>query len=186
MELFLQNGYGDTTIPMIAEASGVSRTSVFRYWKSKSEIVWAEFDRHTERLEELLEEVPENTSTMQAVRECVVLNLETSMSSSAFWMERFVVLDSSPDLRPDGAARWLAWADTVASFVARRQSWPHEGVLPQSVGGAVQAAFLTVLRSWRDVDHPTSALLPRLDDALVPLCDVLQGWVDAEAAREML
>lgn len=41
MRLFTENGYSATTVPVIAEASGVGRATVFRYWGSKSEIVWA-------------------------------------------------------------------------------------------------------------------------------------------------
>ena len=54
-------------------------------------------------------------------------------------------------------------------------------VPPQSIGGAVQAAFLAVLRQWLATRRPTAiaAVAPAdLDAALTPLCDLLQGWLD--------
>ncbi|MEV7085368.1 TetR family transcriptional regulator [Streptomyces sp. NPDC093085] len=181
IRLFLDLGYTATTIPMIAEASGVSRTSVFRYWGSKSEIVWGTFDLHTRRLGTLLDapealESPE--PTMRVLRERVVRNLALSMEDSGQWMERFTLLDSSPELRAEEAAHWLSWAGVVSTFVARRHGVPPDGVTAQSAGGAVQAAFLAVLRSWLTEPAPSAALLPDLDRALTPLCDVLQRWLD--------
>jgi AcrR family transcriptional regulator len=178
MRLFLERGYAATTIQMIATESQVSRTSVFRYWGSKSEIVWSEFDVHTSRLRDLLRTSDPRTPTMSVVRECVVENLRLSMNDSALWLERFAVLDSAPELRPEEHAHWVAWAGAVAAFVADRHGLDPGDVVPQSIGGAVQAAFLAVLRRWLHAEDRAGALLPALDDALVSLCGLLQGWLD--------
>ncbi|MFC9427047.1 TetR family transcriptional regulator [Streptomyces sp. NPDC056987] len=177
IRLFLDHGYAATTIPMIAEASGVSRTSVFRYWGTKSEIVWGTFDVHTRRLSELLDATDPAEPAMRAVRACVVRNLALSIEDSSLWMERFALLDTSPDLRSEESAHWLSWAAAVTAFVARRHGIPPGGVMAQSIGGAVQAAFLAVLRSWLTEPSPSAALLPELDRELAPLCDLLQTWL---------
>ena len=180
MRLFLERGYAATTIPMIAAESQVSRTSVFRYWGSKSEIVWSVFDLHTRRLGDLLRASDPGAPTMDVVRECVVENLRLSMADSALWLERFAVLDSAPELKPEEHAHWVAWAGTVAAFIADRHGVDSGDVLPQAVGGAVQSAFLAVLRRWLgDAGDRPDGLLSCLADALVPLCGVLQGWLDA-------
>ncbi|MEW1722514.1 TetR family transcriptional regulator [Streptomyces sp. NPDC093109] len=179
IRLFREHGYAATTIPMIAEAAGVSRTSVFRYWGTKPEIVWGAFDVHTQRLARLLDAADAARPTMCAVRECVVENLGRSIEDSGQWMERFALLDSAPELRSEGSAHWLGWAAVVAAFVARRHGVPEGGVVAQSVGGAVQAAFLAVLRGWLTEPRPSAALLPELDRELAPLCDVLESWLDS-------
>jgi AcrR family transcriptional regulator len=178
MRLFSEHGYAATTIQMIATESGVSRTSVFRYWGSKSEIVWSEFDLHTRRLAELLRAADPDAPTMGVVRQCVVENLRLSMDASASWLERFAVLDSAPELKPEEYAHWVAWADTVSAFVAERHGLDAGDVGPQAIGGAVQSAFLAVLRQWLTAEDRAGALLPALDEAVVPLCDLLQGWLD--------
>ena len=179
MRLFLERGYAATTIPMIAAESQVSRTSFFRYWGSKSEIVWSAFDLHTRRLGDLLRASDPGSPTMDVVRECIVENLRLSMDDSALWLERFAVLDSAPELKPEEHAHWVAWADVVAAFIADRRGVDSGDVVPQAVGGAVQGAFLAVLRrSLDDAGDRPDGLLSCLEDALVPLCDVLQGWLD--------
>jgi AcrR family transcriptional regulator len=179
MGLFLADGYEATTIQDIAEACGVSRSSVFRYWGSKAEIVWAVFDVHTKRLGTLLASDESGDATMTIVRRWVVENMRLSTLDSRLYMERFAVLDSTPELRSEESAHWISWAGTVAAFVAARHGFPESAVVPQSIGGAVQAAFLAVLRQWREVQDPADgSLLPAIDAALKPLCSLLQDWVD--------
>lgn len=180
MRLFLEHGYATTTIPMIAAASEVSRTSVFRYWGSKSEIIWSVFDLHTKRLGELLRTADATMPTMQIVREQVVENMKRSMSDSTLWRERFIVLESAPELRSEESAHWMAWADSVAEFVAPRHGFRDGDVVPQSIGGAIQAAFLAVLRQQLG---SSGGLLDDLDASLLPLCDTLQQWLDGPTVR---
>ncbi|GAA4668098.1 hypothetical protein GCM10025780_08280 [Frondihabitans cladoniiphilus] len=179
MGLFLADGYEATTIQDIAEACGVSRSSVFRYWGSKAEIVWAVFDVHTKRLGTLLAADDSGDETMTIVRHWVVENMRMSTVDSSLYMERFAVLDSTPELRSEESAHWISWAGAVAAFVAARHGFAESAVVPQSIGGAVQAAFLTVLRQWLEVRDPASgSLMPAIDSALRPLCSLLQHWLD--------
>jgi AcrR family transcriptional regulator len=178
IDLFLDNGYEATTLAMITAACGISRTSFFRYYSSKAEIVWWAFDVHTRLLRDLLATVPSDAPTMGAVRESAVAALRASIDPEGIWMKRFRILDSSPELQSEESAHWISWAGTVAAFVADRTSQAVDEVIPQSIGGAVQAAFLAVLRSWIALDHPTPALLAELNDKLTPLCNVLQNWLD--------
>nr|WP_246328233.1 TetR family transcriptional regulator [Curtobacterium pusillum] len=177
MRLFLRDGYATTTVPRIALESGVSRTSVFRYWGSKSDIVWSEFDHHTTRLASLLAASRAGSPTMTGVREAAVENMRLSMHDSAMWLERFTVIETAPELRTEEAARWAGWARIVANHVAARHRQEIDDVVPQSIGGAVQAAFLAVLRQWRTTEGRSINVLQRLDEALSPLCDAMQTWL---------
>lgn len=186
MRLFTENGYASTTIPMIAEQSGVSRTSIFRYWGSKSEIVWAEFDRHIQRLGSLLEaELTSESSTLDIVRRTVVENLRLSMVDSGLWLERFTLVDTSAELRSEEALHWAEWAREVATFVGGRHGHEPGTLVPQSVAGAVQAAFLATLRTRLGAPGDAAAtVLHDLDRALSSLGDALQRWVDSEPLSE--
>lgn len=182
MRLFAEHGYGATTIPMIAEASGVGRTTVFRYWRSKSDIVWAEFDRHIERLSRLLDaETAAEESTLTVVRKMVVANLGLSIEESEVWLARFALVDQSDELRSEEARHWADWAAVIAAFVARRHGHEPSGFVAQSIAGAIQGAFLGVLRSRpAEPDNTAAVLLPILDRSLSSLTGVLQPWVDSD------
>jgi AcrR family transcriptional regulator len=163
---------------MITQACGISRTSFFRYYSSKAEVVWWAFDVHTRMLRELLSAASPADHVMRVVRESAVEGLRRSIDAEGIWMKRFRILDSSAELQSEESAHWISWAGVVAEFVARRNALEVGDVIPQSVGGAVQAAFLAVLRSWTDVDTLTPGLLDELNAKLTPLCDVLQRWLD--------
>jgi AcrR family transcriptional regulator len=181
MRLFSEHGYSATTIPMIAQASGVSRATVFRYWGSKSEIVWAEFDRHIQRLGGLLgAESTTDEPTLTIVRRVVVRNLGQSIEDSRVWLARFALVDESEELRAEEALHWSDWAAAIARFVAERHGLEPAHFVAQSVAGAVQGAFLGVLRSrpGGSGDDAASVMLPVLDAALASVGGPLQVWLD--------
>lgn len=180
MDLFRSNGYESTTLPMIADAAGISRTSFFRYYSSKAEIIWTPFDAHTAHLRQLLEESDPAIPIMTAVRDSAVAALRGSVDPEGIWLTRFAIQDSSPELRAGESDHWVGWAGTVAEFVAQRCGVPSTKLLPQSIGGAVQAAFITVLRSWIRT-NPTADPLEQFRAELTPLTDVLQNWIDESA-----
>ncbi|PZF09984.1 hypothetical protein DEJ25_13470 [Curtobacterium sp. MCPF17_011] len=182
MALFAEHGFSATTIPMIASASGVSRTSVFRYWGSKSDIVWAEFDEHIAALAQLLTDRTDTAdATMDIVRRSVVENLDRSIHASSLWRERFTLIDSSDELRSEEARRWLAWASVIADFVAHRHAIDPADPVPQSVGGAVQGAFVAVLRAQLSGPR-TDTVLSALDHVLNDVGSLIQGWLYTKTA----
>ena len=50
LELFARHGYDETTVDDIAAAVGISRRTFFRYYESKPDVVWGEFDAELVRL----------------------------------------------------------------------------------------------------------------------------------------
>ncbi len=53
-ELFLERGYADTTVAEITRRAGVSRSSFFNYFTSKSDVLWAGLDERITSLGERL------------------------------------------------------------------------------------------------------------------------------------
>ncbi len=60
LDLFARQGYDETSVDQIAAAVGVSRRTFFRYYESKREVVWGEFDAELVRLRDRLEEAPDD------------------------------------------------------------------------------------------------------------------------------
>ncbi|MFF4476511.1 acyl-CoA-like ligand-binding transcription factor [Streptomyces melanosporofaciens] len=178
--LFLEHGYAETGLATVIDACGLSKTTFFRYIASKSEIIWYAFDEHTHRLRRLLAEADVREPVMTVIRTCVVEALRASADEHGIWMKRFIILDNSAELRAEESSQWMSWADAVSGYVAGRLGVSERGLVPASVGGAVQAAFLAALRGWQTSSEPASELLRGLDADLTPLCDVLQGWLDRQ------
>src|SRR5437868_1996572 len=53
-ELFLEQGYEQTSIVDIANRAGVSRSSFFNYFSSKSDVLWAGLDERLAAFEDHL------------------------------------------------------------------------------------------------------------------------------------
>ena len=53
-ELFLEQGYQNTTIDEIARRAGISRATFFNYCTTKSDVLWVDVDRALQSLDTLL------------------------------------------------------------------------------------------------------------------------------------
>ena len=72
LDLFARQGYDETTVDEIAAAVGVSRRTFFRYYESKPDVVWGEFDAELVRLREQLQTAPAGEPMMDVLRRAVM------------------------------------------------------------------------------------------------------------------
>ncbi|WP_082763381.1 TetR family transcriptional regulator [Frondihabitans sp. PAMC 28766] len=175
-DLLLRDGYEATTVQAIMAAGSVGRTTFFRYFGSKGGIVWGEFDRAIERLRASLEsarDVPVMTAVIDAVAESTRLSREAAPDT---WLARFRVLDQDPALSGETAEHWRIWAAEVAGYVERRRGLPAGSVATAAIGGAVQAAYVAVLRRWIDGTEAPDPVILR--SHLTPVGDALQHFLD--------
>src|ERR1700710_1824090 len=68
LRLFDEHGFEATTVEQISEAAGVSRRTFFRYFDSKADVLWAEFDTEVQSLHALLAAAPPEQSVGAAIR----------------------------------------------------------------------------------------------------------------------
>src|SRR3954469_9136509 len=70
--LFAERGFEQTTLDAIADAVGVSRRTLFRYYASKNDIPWGQFDQSLRHFETTLRAGDPDLSIATAVRDGVV------------------------------------------------------------------------------------------------------------------
>src|SRR5262252_10892938 len=63
-DLFGRQGFERTTVDDIAAAAGIGRRTFFRYFPSKNDVVWGDFDADLERMRRRLNAVPAGTPLM--------------------------------------------------------------------------------------------------------------------------
>src|SRR5436305_1705140 len=68
LELFAERGYDETTLAEVAEAADVSPRTIFSYFDSKEEILFCEESSSLEQVKAALEQRPEGTTTVDALR----------------------------------------------------------------------------------------------------------------------
>src|SRR5258705_12800983 len=79
-ELFAERGYHATTLPDIAEAADVSTRTIFAYFPSKEDILFADFPLMKEALAQALAERPEGEQALETVR-AFILSLQGAEKS---------------------------------------------------------------------------------------------------------
>jgi len=85
LDLFDRRGFDATTVDEIASAVGISRRTFFRYYDSKRDVVWGEFDAEMVRLRDQLMGAPRDEPMMDVLRRAVVAsNPRRSKRSRAF------------------------------------------------------------------------------------------------------
>jgi AcrR family transcriptional regulator len=181
-ELLLRDGYEATTVQAIMTAGGVGRTTFFRYFGSKGGIVWGEFDRAVERLRTALADagdIPVMSAVVDAVVESTRLSRDAAPDT---WLDRFRVLDQDPALAGETAEHWRIWAAEVAGYVSSRTMSTSGSVVAAAVGGAMQAAYVAVLRRWAD-DGDTGVDIGTMHADLGPVGTALQRMLDESPAR---
>ena len=120
LDLFARQGYDETSIDEIAAAVGVSRRTFFRYYDSKPEVVWGEFDAELVRLRSRLDEAPHDQPMMDVLRRAVMDTNRFGAGELDELRIRIGLTSSVPTLVAHSAVRYAEWCDVVAGFVAAR------------------------------------------------------------------
>ena len=148
LELFSRNGYDETTVDQIAEAVGVSRRTFFRYFDSKRDVVWGEFDAELGRLRDQLEAAPGDQPMMDGLRLAVVATNRFSAPELDELRIRIGLISTVPTLIAHSAVRNGEWCDVVADFVAGRIGGSADDLGPQTVARAALGAAVAAFNHW--------------------------------------
>ncbi len=152
LDLFNRQGYDETTVDEIAAAVGVSRRTFFRYYDSKREVVWGEFDAELVRLEEKLASASTDEPMMDVLRHAVVATNRFGAGELDELRIRMGLISSVPTLVAHSAVRYAEWCDVVAGFVAGRIGGTPDDLGPQTVARAALGAAMAAFTCWARYD----------------------------------
>jgi AcrR family transcriptional regulator len=168
-ELFLEQGYGRTTVDQIAARAGVSRATFFNYFPAKSDVMWLELDAAVAALPELLAASTE-PSAVRAVEDALLAAARAHDPERVPWaVAQAEVMGIGAELVASVAARVTAQHAAVAAFVGRRTG-EHAGSLwPQTVSGALLGAAGAAFGVWVADGVGRRALVEYVAAALTPV-----------------
>jgi mycofactocin system transcriptional regulator len=152
--MFSRHGFESVTVADIAGAIGVSRRTLFRYYPSKNDIVWGEFDAELARLAGLLRCGPSSERLAQAIRRAVVQVNNFDAAELPRLRLRMTLITTVPALQAHSMLRYRQWRDLIAEFAAERLGVETAALLPQVIGhvtlGVTMAAVITWVQTGDD------------------------------------
>lgn len=178
-ELFARYGFDETTVEDIAAAAGIGRRTFFRYFSSKNDLVWGDFEVQLTVLHELLGSTPAEVPLMDALREAVVAFNRFDPRDAPWHRQRMRLILTVPALQADATLRYASWRAIVTEFAATRTGLPATAAVPRLVGHALLAASISAYEQWESTED---ADLPGLlDSAIRQLTDGLGSLESASA-----
>ncbi len=147
LELFSRQGFEQTTIDEIASAAGIGRRTVFRYFASKNDMVWADFDRTLERLRTALARHAQDPM-MEALRRAVIESNRYEEGELPALRMRMTLITRVPALQGHAVIRYSAWRRLVAEFCAARIGCRFDDLLPQTIAHAALGTSIAAFTRW--------------------------------------
>ncbi len=148
LRLFGEQGFEQTTVDEIAAGAGVSRRTFFRYFDSKAEVLWSEFDTKVSTIRALLNDVPADLSVMAALRRVVIAANHYHPEDVPELRARMNLIGSVPALAASASVHYDAWERVVSDFVARRINRSPDSLYPVAVGRATLATCRAAYEQW--------------------------------------
>ena len=160
LRLFAESGFEETTVEHIAAELGVSRRTLFRYFPSKNDMVWGDFDRVLERLRVALSEEPADAPLLEALGRAVVASNRYEDEQLPELRIRMTLITSVPALQAHAMLRYDAWRAVVAAWVAARLGQRPDDLVPQTIAHAALGTSMAAFVRW--VHHPDEDLAEHL------------------------
>jgi mycofactocin system transcriptional regulator len=148
LELFAARGFAATTVEDIATAAGVSRRTFFRYYASKNDVVWGDFDALLRRMDEWLASSPDDAPLLLTLANAVIRFNSIAPEAVIAHRQRMSLILHVPALQAHSTLRYADWRAVVARFASRRLHQPESSLLPQLVGYLALGAAVAAYEQW--------------------------------------
>jgi mycofactocin system transcriptional regulator len=148
LQLFATRGFEETTIDDIAEAVGVGRRTLFRYFSSKNDTVWGNFDLVCERLRQELAATSPSEPLMSCLRRAVVTSNTYPEDQLPDLRIRMTLITTVPALQAHSMLRYAAWRAVVAEWVADRVGGVPTDHLPETIAQAALGTSMAAFVVW--------------------------------------
>lgn len=180
-KLFVERGYDETTLAEIADAAGVSTRTIFAYFPSKEDILFATFETMRDALARALDERPAGTDALTALREFI---LSPAHRKTEREHELACAIGADPTLASHRRARIAQLEEMLAKAIADDLGVGPEDLRPQVAAASVTAAFELLERQDRDDSRPWQApTAAEVAAAIDPVIAFVRAGLQALPAR---
>jgi AcrR family transcriptional regulator len=172
--LFDEQGYEQTTVEDISERAGLSRTTFFRHYRSKEDVIFPDHDRMIEQVRIRLR-APGHDTALAAVSDAVRLVLHSYLDEADIARRRYALTSMVPALRDREIASVARYQRLFREFIAESMNDPSETaqLRAELTAASAVAAHNHVLRRWLRGESPDPA--GELDRAMHQVSALFSG-----------
>lgn len=152
LRLFVEHGYEQTTVEHIAEAAGVSPATVYRYYKSKEDLVIT--DEYDPIFIQSLLERPADEPLVDAVRALMRGMLKYFDRDRELLRARHAIMRSSPALQAASAQEQERSLQLFSALIARHVRRSAQDLDVRIAGGALTGALHEAFSLWFEQGNP--------------------------------
>jgi mycofactocin system transcriptional regulator len=172
LDLFATYGFGAVSVDDVAQAAGIARRTLFRYYSSKNAIPWGDFDSHLRHFRVLLERAPAEESLSTALRAALLTFNTFEESEQARHRQRMQVILQTAELQAYSMTMYAGWRSVVADFVAHHTDAKPDDLMPQTIAWLMLGVALSAYEYW--LANESVSLPETLGDAF----DTVAGSLD--------
>ena len=151
-DLFGRQGFERTTVDDIAAAAGIGRRTFFRYFPSKNDVPWGDFDAELERMRARFKACPPLTPLMDAIRVAVVDFNRIAPEQIGRHRRRMELILRTPALQAHSTLRYASWRAVIAEFAAERTGQPPDALAPRAIAYAALGVAVAAYEQWLETD----------------------------------
>ncbi|MGI9825181.1 TetR/AcrR family transcriptional regulator [Agromyces sp. Marseille-Q5079] len=178
-ELFLEQGYAQTTIDHIAQRAGVGRNTFFNYFAAKSDLLWLDADETLAALPTILEDAPETSRPSAALEHALVaLAARHPHRAVPIALSQREPMATHDEFLAAGLGRFLRVARALSDFLAQRAPGV-DGALVRAAANASTAAAATGAGAWAMAGVERGDLADEVRRAVAPVCRGFAPVLDA-------
>ncbi|WP_036283232.1 TetR/AcrR family transcriptional regulator [Microbacterium luticocti] len=166
-ELFLEQGYDATSVADITRRAGVSRSSFFNYFASKSDLLWGAFD---ERLDAAVAALGAGSQPVRRI--LAAIGDGFAPDSLALAIANADTMRLADELERERAVRLARLARAIAERGRRDGAAP---LIAEVHGAAAAGAVLAAVWAWAHAGAGRATLAPVLGEALDAVPGLARG-----------
>ncbi len=148
LALFEEQGFEATTVDDIATAAGISRRTFFRYFASKNDILYANFDEILAELEAWFEAADDGRPMFDVIAEATMRFNRVHSDGAAAHRERMELILHTPALRANASLHHDEWAASISRYAAKRLAVAETDLSAQLVGHVALAVSSAAYEQW--------------------------------------
>jgi AcrR family transcriptional regulator len=165
LTLWDQHGYENVAMSEVAAAAGVNERTLFRYFASKSDLVWQAIGTSFSELQRHLAGTPAGEPLLTRIRLGILASFDLPEDPEITRL-RMRIISRTAELHSSSSPQFTAWRTVIQEFAAQHLAVPVTARTPFIVAACVQAATMSALIWWgaHDEGTPSDAVDTTLRD----------------------